>query len=52
MTRATDVYVDLSKRAAIANQNKADVFVSIHCNHSSNTSALGTEIYFYNDKTY
>ncbi|CRH88546.1 N-acetylmuramoyl-L-alanine amidase [Chlamydia trachomatis] len=50
MTRATDVYVDLSKRAAIANQNKADVFVSIHCNHSSNTSALGTEIYFYNDK--
>ena len=50
MTRSTDVYIDLSKRAAIANQNKADVFVSIHCNHSSNTSALGTEIYFYNDK--
>ena len=42
MTRSTDVYIDLSKRAAIANQNKADVFVSIHCNHSSNTSALGT----------
>ena len=49
-TRSTDGYIDLSKRAAIANQNKADVFVSIHCNHSSNTSALGTEIYFYNDK--
>lgn len=50
MTRSTDIYVDLNRRAAIANQNKADVFVSVHCNHSSNTSALGTEIYFYNDK--
>ncbi|EPP35077.1 N-acetylmuramoyl-L-alanine amidase family protein [Chlamydia ibidis] len=48
LTRSTDVYVDLGKRAALANQNKADIFVSIHCNYSSNVSAFGTEVYFYN----
>ncbi|AHK63054.1 N-acetylmuramoyl-L-alanine amidase family protein [Chlamydia avium 10DC88] len=50
LTRTSDVYVDLSKRAALANQGKADIFVSIHCNYSSNSSAFGTEIYFYNGK--
>ncbi|WP_139414282.1 N-acetylmuramoyl-L-alanine amidase family protein [Chlamydia abortus] len=50
LTRTSDVYVDLGKRAALANQNKADIFVSIHCNYSSNTSAFGTEVYFYNGK--
>ncbi|WP_346961233.1 N-acetylmuramoyl-L-alanine amidase [Clostridium sp.] len=32
MTRNTDVYVGLSQRAAIANNAKANYFVSIHCN--------------------
>jgi len=32
MTRTTDVYVGLSQRAAIANNAKANYFVSIHCN--------------------
>ena len=32
MTRTTDVYVGLSQRAAIANNVKANYFVSIHCN--------------------
>lgn len=50
LTRTSDVYVDLSRRAALANQSKANLFVSIHCNYSSNTSAYGTEIYFYNGK--
>lgn len=50
LTRTSDVYVDLGKRVSLANQNTADVFVSIHCNYSSNASAFGTEIYFYNGK--
>ncbi len=31
-TRDTDVNVDLYKRIEFANQNKADIFISIHCN--------------------
>ena len=44
-TRKTDVFVELYKRAQIANDSKANLFISIHCNASKSTSASGTETY-------
>ena len=42
-TRTTDEFVPLYKRAEIANNSKADVFLSIHANGLSKSSVKGTE---------
>jgi N-acetylmuramoyl-L-alanine amidase len=44
-TRDSDVFVPLYQRAKIANEAKADLFVSIHCNHAKNKLAVGTETF-------
>ena len=45
-TRKTDKFVNLSERAAIANRNNADVFISIHCNSTEGTTtARGAETF-------
>ena len=44
-TRTTDVYVTLSERAAIANRNNADLFISVHTNASPSTAAYGTSVH-------
>jgi len=44
-TRKTDRFVELYKRAEIANKNKADFFISIHCNSIKSSSAYGAESY-------
>jgi len=47
MTRESDVYVNLYTRADIANQAGAHLFVSIHCNASTNASTSGTMTLYY-----
>jgi len=42
-TRSSDVFIPLDQRAHIANEKKADLFISIHCNSASNRAAFGTE---------
>ena len=44
-TRKTDQFVSLSARSKLANKEKADLFVSIHCNYVSKSSPYGTETF-------
>ena len=44
-TRSEDKFISLWERAAIANKNNADLFISIHCNSAKNTSISGTETF-------
>ena len=46
LTRETDVSVSLENRAAKANYNKADLFISIHVNSSFRKDARGSETFF------
>jgi N-acetylmuramoyl-L-alanine amidase len=46
LTRTGDTLVALDERAAIANHEKAAVFVSIHANSSRATGARGSETYY------
>ncbi len=44
-TRKTDVFIELIERTNIANKADANIFVSIHCNATTNASASGTETF-------
>jgi len=46
LTRTDDTFVSLEERTAIANQQQADLFVSIHANSSPSHNTSGVETYF------
>ena len=47
-TRKDDTFIPLETRTAIANQEKADLFVSVHANSSHDPDARGVETYYLN----
>ncbi len=47
-TRKNDTFIPLETRTAIANQARADLFVSIHANSSRDADARGVETYYLN----
>lgn len=44
-TRSKDEFIELHRRAAIANENNADLFISIHCNASTDKQVYGAETF-------
>jgi len=50
-TRSDDTFVPLERRTEIANQAKADLFLSIHANSSPLRNAAGVETYYLNFTT-
>jgi N-acetylmuramoyl-L-alanine amidase len=46
LTRDADATVGLDERAAVANNNKADLFISLHANASVRSSAAGAEVFY------
>ncbi len=49
LTRQTDAFLRLEERTARANAEKADLFISIHANASTNPEARGVETYYLNN---
>ncbi|KKN82539.1 hypothetical protein LCGC14_0308350 [marine sediment metagenome] len=48
LTRYNDTLISLSDRTKLAKTLNADLFVSLHCNHSDNPDARGIEVYVTN----
>jgi N-acetylmuramoyl-L-alanine amidase len=46
LTRGKDQFIGLRERTALANRERADLFVSIHVNAAPDGAATGTETYF------
>jgi len=49
-TRSDDTFIPLEERTHIANESKADLFISIHANSSQDHAARGIETYYLNMK--
>ncbi len=46
LTRERDTFISLKERSVIANMEKADLFISFHCNASRKLTSKGVEVYF------
>jgi N-acetylmuramoyl-L-alanine amidase len=51
MTRSEDIFVELTRRAEIANTAGVEIFVSIHCNSADSGTASGMETYHHTNST-
>ena len=51
LTRKSDVFIPLSKRAAIANSYSNSIFVSIHYNYTYNKEIHGLETFYYSSRS-
>jgi N-acetylmuramoyl-L-alanine amidase len=49
-TRSDDTFIPLEERTRIANESRADLFISIHANSSQDRGARGIETYYLNLK--
>ena len=47
-TRSDDTFIPLEERTRVANESKADLFISIHANSSHDHAARGIETYYLN----
>jgi N-acetylmuramoyl-L-alanine amidase len=50
LTRLDDTFIPLEGRAALANRQNADLFISIHCNASLSSKLKGFEVYFLSER--
>lgn len=50
LTRYHDIFLPLAERTAIANREKADLFISVHCNASLKSRTQGFEVYFLSEE--
>jgi N-acetylmuramoyl-L-alanine amidase len=47
-TRSSDAFIPLEERTKIANDQRADLFISVHANASGESTATGVETYYFN----
>ena len=50
LTRKDDVFIPLAERTNIANEKRANLFISIHCNANINRKVSGFEVYFLSER--
>lgn len=51
LTRSDDYRLDISERTAIANQSRADIFISLHTGASFSRSISGSTVYYHRQFT-
>jgi len=51
LTRSSDKFIPLTRRAQIANKSNADLFISIHVNANKSKQPYGFETYYFSEAT-